>query len=64
MLRCSAKALSEHKIPYEMHIYPYGNHGAATADSQAYKLVTPEINHIHSWITDVKYWFCLIGILE
>ena len=32
-----AQALSAHKVPFELHIYPYGKHGLATADDLVYQ---------------------------
>lgn len=51
-----AKALTEHKVPYEMHIYPYGPHGLATADDTTYLTVNEDMAHAHRWIADVKIW--------
>ena len=47
-----AKALSDHKIPYEMHIYPEGGHGASLGSA----LVGRELPGIASWMSDSIRW--------
>lgn len=42
-----AMALSEHKIPYELHIYPYGEHGLGLAEDDA---------HLHQWAEALHRW--------
>ena len=57
-----ARALSEHKIPFELHIYPYGEHGASLANEQVYaKEVDARLAHAQGWVTDVKSWLKVIG---
>lgn len=53
-------ALSKHKVPYELHIYPYGPHGMATADETTCFDLIPEIRHCHQWIEECKKWLKLI----
>lgn len=56
-----AQALSAHKVPFEMHVYPYGNHGLSTAN----KLLWEELDERHAratkWIEDAKIWLELQG---
>ena len=57
-----AQALSAHKVPFELHIYPYGQHGLAMADETVYEeALPPEKAHVHKWIYDAKAWLKLIG---
>lgn len=54
--------LSAHKVPFELHVYPYGQHGLATADGSVYEEeLPPEKAHVHQWIRDVKAWLKIIG---
>ena len=42
-----AMALSAHLIPYELHIYPHGNHGLGLANGDAY---------VHEWSNALERW--------
>ena len=51
-----ASALSKYKIPFELHIFPFGAHGSATNDDQTIANVT-WINKYNSvWIDEAKKW--------
>lgn len=54
-----AMALSKFGIPYEMHIYPFGRHGIATADYNTNNHLDPEVARNHIWLTAVKNWLDL-----
>lgn len=54
-----AKALSEHKIPFELRIYPYGAHGLSTADSDSNNELSENIKRDNEWLTAVKSWLKL-----
>lgn len=54
-----AKALSEHKIPFEMRIYPYGQHGLSTADSDTNSNLSDGAARVNEWLTAVKGWLKL-----
>ena len=56
---CYANALSRHKIPFELHIYPYGSHGMATADETTCLELNDKTRHCHQWIDDCKKWLKL-----
>lgn len=45
-----ALALSEHKIPYELHIYPFGGHGQGLAENNP---------HMHQWAAALEKWLKL-----
>ena len=51
-----AQALSKNKIPFELHIYPYGNHGLATADRQTNNELQKKDAHTASWLPAAKKW--------
>lgn len=55
-----AAALSGHKIPFELHIYPFGGHGLSTADAQTNGELPPEIARVHKWIPDALSWLKII----
>lgn len=54
-----AAALSAHKIPFELHIYPFGWHGLSTADTQTNGALPPHIARDHVWIGDACRWLSL-----
>jgi acetyl esterase/lipase len=56
-----AKALRDHKLPFELHIYPYGPHGLATADELTYVQIEERNRRPHKWLEDVKSWLKLVG---
>ncbi|MBE6541220.1 MAG: alpha/beta hydrolase [Ruminococcaceae bacterium] len=49
-----AKALREHNIPHEMHIFPRGNHGLGLAKN---------VPHVAQWTTLLKNWLAEINWL-
>ena len=55
-----ANALAEHKVPFELHIYPFGFHGMSTCDEHTLDNVNQVTNHNHMWIPSVKSWLKLI----
>ena len=57
-----AQALSACKIPFELHIYPFGPHGMSTADDLVYKHPLEENQkRCHAWLGDAKSWLRLMG---
>ena len=56
-----AGALSAHKVPFELHIYPYGAHGLSTADAQTNGNMNEKIEHVGNWLTSLEKWLKLIG---
>lgn len=54
-----ANALAENKIPFELHIFPYGAHGLATCDKQTYDNVTDEITYSKDWLKLLEKWLVL-----
>lgn len=60
-VRCSlsyAAALADNKIPFELHVYPYGRHGLSTADWQVYEDNVLEENekHAREWLSSLRKW--------
>ncbi|MBR7071747.1 MAG: alpha/beta hydrolase [Clostridia bacterium] len=55
-----AEALAKHHIPFELHIFPFGQHGLSTADEQTCDNLSPEIMHVHAWLDAVEKWLFLI----
>jgi acetyl esterase/lipase len=44
-----AEALSRHKIPFELHVYPYGAHGLSLATPAVGIAEVPETNSLRQW---------------
>ncbi len=55
-----AKALAQYKIPFELHIYPYGGHGLSTSDKHTVDNVTNIVTYNSQWLDSLKKWFNLI----
>lgn len=51
-----AQALAAHRIPFELHIYPQGEHGLATSDERTILEVLPEHRYDHVWIDCARKW--------
>lgn len=51
-----AQALSAQNVPFEMHVYPCGDHGLATSDIHTLAQVLPEHEYVHAWLPCVKAW--------
>lgn len=52
-----ARALSREKIPFELHIFPAGGHGASTCDRQTIRdYALPEYIHLRQWIPLAQQW--------
>ena len=56
-----AKSLSEHKVPFELHIYPFGAHGLSTGDAQTNDNMNERTKHVGNWLTSLEKWLKLIG---
>lgn len=55
-----ASALAKHKIPTEMHIYPFGGHGLSTCDKLTSDNVTDIVTYDKAWLTSLEKWLKLI----
>ena len=51
-----AQALAVQKIPFELHIYPQGEHGLSTCDSTTLDHVLSEHEYDHAWLDSAKKW--------
>ncbi len=58
-----ANALSEHKIPYELHIFPKGWHGIATSDRETMTATDGFIAYNHAWIEEAKKWLKFMNLV-
>ena len=54
-----AKALSAYKIPFELHVYPYGPHGLSTADDKTYPDVNEDMRYARKWIKEALGWLAM-----
>ena len=57
-----AAALSRSKVPFELHVYPYGGHGSSTCDSTTIDDISEGLMHASAWMDCLKKWLKLIGI--
>ena len=55
-----AKALTDNKVPVELHIYPFGGHGLSTCDEQTCDNINEIIAYNNVWIDSMKNWLKLI----
>ena len=53
-----AQALAKHKVPFTLHIYPGGKHGASTCDemSQTQEMLRPQVRYAKGWIRLLQDW--------
>ena len=57
-----AQALSAHKVPFELHVYPYGQHGLSIANELVYaEPVDKKTARTQRWVEDSKTWLKLMG---
>jgi len=49
-----AEALAAHKIPFELHVYPFGGHGLATVDEVTCPDLKPAETRAHRWFEEAK----------
>lgn len=51
-----AQALAENRIPFELHVYPLGEHGLATSDDQTVDAPTAVHAYDRAWLSSAKKW--------
>lgn len=51
-----AAALSKNKIPFELHVYPYGSHGLSTADRETCDNIPANAAFVKDWLDALKKW--------
>ena len=56
-----AQALSKNKVPFELHIYPFGGHGLSTADIHTIDAENDVTRHVSGWLYELKKWLKLMG---
>ncbi len=54
-----ATALADNKVPFSLHIYPYGVHGLSTCDNLTNddEKLDAKTLLAHAWLDDFKNWF-------
>ncbi len=60
---CYATAMSKYKRPFELHIYPYGDHGGSTFDEQSLYEVNDIANYNSRWVKEAGKWLKLMNLL-
>lgn len=51
-----AGALAAHKIPFGLHIYPYGGHGLATVDILTNDAIPETVRPAADWLKEARRW--------
>ena len=51
-----AQSLAKYKIPFEMHIYPFGRHGLSTANEQTNTPLSKKDKRTEDWLLSAKKW--------
>ena len=51
-----AEALSKNKVPFELHVYPFGWHGLSLCDESVNDKVTDDMKRNSAWVTDAISW--------
>lgn len=54
-----AAALARHGVPYELHVYPYGDHGLSTCDHLTVDQINSVHHYDHAWLDCAKKWLRL-----
>lgn len=57
-----ATALSNYKIPFELQIYPKGNHGLATSNAQTNNNPTDAVIYDNKWLKQAKDWLKFMNL--
>ena len=58
-----AAAMSKHKRPYELHIYPFGAHGGSTFDYQTQTEPNEISKYTSRWVQEAGEWLKLMNLL-
>ncbi len=58
-----ANALSEHNVPFELHIFPTGSHGLATCDIKTNEGQKEACQYNRVWISEVIKWLKSIDLV-
>lgn len=51
-----AAALAKYKVPFELHIYPFGCHGLSTADDQTCAPLGEQMSRVKGWMDAAVSW--------
>ena len=55
-----ADALSRHKVPFELHVYPNGKHDLVTGDLQTNNALPADCPYVGDWVPAAKKWLGLM----
>ena len=58
-----ATAMSKYKRPFELHIYPFGDHGGSTFDEQSLYEVNDIAKYNSRWVKEAGKWLKLMNLL-
>lgn len=58
-----ASAMAVNNRPFELHIYPYGNHGGSTFDAQSLYEVNDIADYNSRWVAEAGQWLKLMNLL-
>jgi len=51
-----ARALADHKVPFELHIFPFGRHGLGNVKNDPAKVIPPEAFPNRQWLELARNW--------
>jgi len=52
-----ARALAQHQVPFELHVFPEGGHGIATGDCQTVRDADLPVHvHVSQWVSLAQAW--------
>ncbi len=51
-----ATALSKYRIPYELHIFPFGAHGLSMSNPEVSRVMSADIEYDHLWVECMMRW--------
>lgn len=51
-----AQALAEHGVTFELHVYPFGQHGLSICDETVNDEVTEDMKRNSAWVNDAILW--------
>lgn len=51
-----AQALSVNGVSFALHVYPYGQHGLATCDTQTCEPLPAQVQPTQAWLAEARQW--------
>lgn len=58
-----ASAMATNNRPFELHVYPYGDHGGSTFDAQSLYEVNDIANYNSRWVQEAGKWLKLMNLI-